>query len=181
MKKLFTPILTAALIAIMTTAAFAANDAAAPGQSTTTNAGVFQANAEQKSKRSEFWSQITPLKAEKKANREENLALRQQNKALLEQIKNKLSELKSDETKLTAEQKEQLKTLRADIKVVRTELKATEGQIKAVLEANRDSMKNMDLEAVQAAFDQIYGIQSSRHDKLVQINSKLAEMLTLVG
>lgn len=181
MKKLFSPILTAALITVMTTAAFAANDTAAPALSSGAKTGVLQANVEQKSKRSEFRSQIAPLKAEKKANREENSALRQQNKALLEQIKNKLSKLKSGETNLPDEKKEQLITLRADVKAIGAELKATEGQIKTVLEANRDSVKNMDLEAVQAAFDQLYGIQSNRHEKLVHINTKLAEMLALVG
>lgn len=178
MKKIFTPILTVSLIALMSTAAFAADNTPAPKQLSGTKAGIVQASRDQ---RADFKSQVAPLKAEKKANREQNLALRQQNKALLEQIENKLSELKSGENKLTPEQKEKLKALRSDVKAVREELKATEGEIKSILEANKDSMKNMDLEAVQAAFDQIYGIQSNRHDKLVQINTKLSDILALIG
>lgn len=181
MKKLFTPILTAALIALMSTAIFAAEGTTATSTAGSQTTQVQQAASDQKTKRTEFKSQVAPLRAERKANREENLALREQNKALLEQIKSKLESLKSSETKLSDEQKAELKTLKTDIKALRGEIQATEGQVKAILDANKENFKNMNLEAVQAAFDEVYKIQNYRHDRLAQINTKLGQILSTIG
>lgn len=173
MKKIFSLIFTVALVSIMSTAIFAAEQ---PATDSSTQAP--QATAEKKAQRSEFKTQVTPLREERKANREENLALREQNKALVSQIQEKLAILKTSETKLNDEQKSSLKALKAEVKTLRAEIKATQGQIKAILDANRENFKKMDFAAVQAAFNQVYEIQNFRHGKLDQINDTLGTILS---
>ncbi len=181
MKKFITPILSTALIALMTTGIFAAGGTVSQETSSLNTTQAQQVNQEQKAERANFKAQVEPLRAERKANREENLALREQNKALYEQIKGKLSTLKASETKLSKEQKGGLKTIKADIKALRSEIQSTEGQVKAVLEANKENFKNMNLEAVQSAFEEVYKTQTYRHDRLAQINTKLGQMLSTLG
>ncbi len=181
MKKLFTIILSAAFVTVMSASIFAADAAPAVQSDTVGKTEISKVKAEIKSQRAEFKEQIAPLRAERKVNREDNLALRDQNKALLSQIKSKLTEIKASESKLDENQKTELKALRAEVKTLKDEIAATKGQIKALIEGNRESLKNMDFDAVQAAFDQIYEIQDLRHDKLQQINTALAEMLSAIS
>lgn len=182
MRKLIGSFLTAALISVMSTAVFAAGSASAPEQQPgAVNSAESKPGYELKTSKAEFKSLISPLKAERKSNREENVKLREQNKLLLEQVNTRLSELKANDTKLTAEQKEGFKAIKAELKSVRAEIQSTKGQIQAILDANIDNRKDMNLEAVQAAYSQIFQIQSDRHDRLIQINSELGKMLALIG
>ncbi|HEY5585128.1 MAG TPA: hypothetical protein VIK78_11625 [Ruminiclostridium sp.] len=176
MKKLITLILTVSLVSVMSTAIFATQQSATDSSTQTT-----QVNAEKKVQRSEFKAQVTPLRTERKSNREENLALREQNKLLVTQLQGKIATIKLSESKLTAEQKTSLKALRLEVKSIRAEIKATAGQVKAILEANKVNLKNMDLAAVQAAFNQVFGIQDLRHQKLQAINDTLNEMIATLS
>ncbi len=176
MKKHFILIFTVAMVSLMSTAIFAAE------QPVTDNfTQVTQAKAEEKAQRSEFKTQVTPLRIERKANREENLALREQNKSLIAQLQDKLATLKASESKLTDDQKTSLKALKSEVKAFRAEIKATEGQVKAILDANKENTKNMDIATVQAAFNKVFDIQNLRHQKLQQINDTLNKMLATLN
>lgn len=172
MKKLFTLIFTVAMIALTSTAIFAAET---PTDNTTQPA---QVSAQKKAQRTEFKALVQPLRDERKANKEENMALREQNKSLVTQIQSKLATIKASETKMTEDQKTDLKAIKSEVKSIRAEIKATHGQIKAILDANKDNLKNMDLTAVQAAFNQVYDIQNLRHQKLQAISDNLNKILT---
>lgn len=176
MKKLFTLIFAVALVSLMSTAIFAEQQPATDSSNQTA-----QVNTQKKAQRSEFKTQVTPLREERKANREENLALREQNKALVAQIQDKIATLMASEAKLTDDQKASLKALKSEVKSLRAEIKATSGQIKAILDVNKENIKNMDIAAVQAAFNQVYDIQNFRHQKLQEINDTLDQMLAALN
>jgi len=176
MKKLFTLIFAVALVSLMSTAIFAAEQPATDSSTQAT-----QANVGKKAQRSEFKTQVTPLRDERKANRVENQALREQNKSLVTQLQDKLATLKASTSKLTDDQKTSLKTLKSEVKSLRTEIRATEGQVKVILDTNKENIKNMDIATVQAAFNKVYDIQNLRHQKLQQINDTLNKMLATLN
>lgn len=179
MKKLFTVILSATFVAVMSVSIFAAGSAPAVQSGASDKVQYFKAGT--KIQRAEFKAKVDPLRTDRKVSREENIALRDQNKALLSQIKPKLSEIKADESKLDEKQKTELKALRAEVKTLRDEIAATKGQIKALLEGNRENLKNMDYDTVQKVFDQMFEIQDLRHQKLQQINTALSKILSVIS
>lgn len=174
MKKFLVGITTAALIAVMTVSTFAAGEPVKTSDSISSTQSIH-------SQRKEFKESLKPLKATLKANQEKNQKLRDSNKALLDEIKEKLAALKQSETKLTVDQKSTIKSLRQEIAALRNELQDTKGEIKSIFEANKTNVKDMDLKAVQAAYDKIYEIQKYRNERLTKINKNLASILSTVN
>jgi uncharacterized protein (DUF342 family) len=174
MKKLSTIILAVAIVGVLTTAAFAAEQ---PGGDLTAKTKL---TTEQKAQRQAFKAQIKPLRDTLKSNHGQNQSLREQNKALRSEIKNKLASLKSNETVLSADAKATIKSIRQELAAIRDSKATTKGEIKNILSANKTNIKNMDYAAVEAAFKQAYDVQKIRFDRLTQINNKLNELLAAI-
>lgn len=113
-------------------------------------------------------------------SRDANKALLIQNTQLRKDIVDLLTALKQNGGTLSADIKEQIKTYNQQIKDITSALKETKGSIKDILAANKENVKNLDYDAIDAAFSQIASIQSSRNAQLAKINQILMSIKSLL-
>ena len=95
-------------------------------------------------------------------NRDKNLQIRENGSTLPADT---LSALKADNQQISG---------------IWESIHATKGQIAAICEQNKTAIKNKDSATLDANFQKIYSIQTSRNQQLAQINSILQQMNSLL-
>lgn len=113
-------------------------------------------------------------------NREKNLALIADNEQLRQGIAETLRALQEDGVQLPEDVKAQLSAYNEQVRSLASRLRETKGAIRTVTEGNRENIRIMDYEAMDAAFVQIAEIQETRYALLTQIRSVLQEMQILL-
>lgn len=114
-------------------------------------------------------------------NQDKNLQITDENKALRLSMANAMKAIKASSSTLPADTLSALKTDNQQISQIWANINATKGQIKAMNEQNKTAVKNKDNETLEADFQKIYAIQTSRNQQLAQINSILQKMNTLLS
>jgi SMC interacting uncharacterized protein involved in chromosome segregation len=91
-----------------------------------------------------------------------------------------LDTIKKSGSTLPKETASQIKADQSQIKQIMDTINQTKGQIKTITEQDKTNIQNKDAVAMEAAYDQIASIQTSRHEQLAQISDLLQKINTLV-
>jgi hypothetical protein len=113
-------------------------------------------------------------------NREKNLSLTAANEQVRQGISETLGALQEAGVQLPEDVKAQLSACNEQVRSLASRLRETKGAIRTVTEGNRENIRIMDYEAMDAAFVQIAEIQETRYALLTQIRSVLQEMQILL-
>lgn len=114
-------------------------------------------------------------------NQDKNLQLMNENKALRLSMENAIKAVKESGSVLPADTLSALKADNQQISKIWADINTTKGQIKAINEQNKTAVKNRDSATLDANFQKIYSIQTSRNQQLSQINSILQQMNSLLS
>jgi rhamnose utilization protein RhaD (predicted bifunctional aldolase and dehydrogenase) len=114
-------------------------------------------------------------------NQDKNLQLRDENKTLRLSLENAIKAIKESGSALPKDTLAELKADNQQISQIWAGISATKGQIQALNEQNKTAVKNKDSAALDANFQKIYSIQTSRNQQLQQINSILQQMNSLLA
>lgn len=116
-----------------------------------------------------------------KQNRIANRDLAGENTQLRKDIVDSLMAIKENGGTVSEEIQNQLKAYKQQIKDITAALKETKGDIKDILTANKQNIKDMNYEAVDAAYSQVVSIQQNRAEKIANINNILKSMKALLS
>lgn len=114
-------------------------------------------------------------------NQDKNLQIMDENKTLRLSMANAIKAIKESGSALPADTLSTLKADNQQISQIWAVINATKGQIQAIDEQNKAAVKSKDNATLEANFQKIYSIQTSRNQKLSQINSILQQMNTLLS
>ncbi len=114
-------------------------------------------------------------------NQDKNLQIRDENKTLRLSLENAIKAIKESGSALPKDTLSALKADNQQISRIWAEISATKGQIQTLNEQNKTAVKNKDSAALDANFQKIYSIQTSRNQQLQQINSILQHMNSLLS
>lgn len=188
MKKVLSILCIALLLCTSTITAYASNI-----NTNSTNNGdqkYSQKNAENLQERSaklakrleflKFRQSLEGKQAEIRQNRIENRELVIENTQLRKDIVDSLAAIKENGRTISPEVQDQIKAYNQQIKDIKTALKETKGDIKEILTANKQNIKDMNYEAVDAAYNQVVSIQNNRAVQLQKINQILDSIKSLL-
>ena len=113
-------------------------------------------------------------------NRDDNLTEVTTINQLRISLAQSLDTIKKSGSTLSKETVSQIKADQSQIKQVMSAINQTKGQIKTITEDNKTNIQNKDTVAIEAAYDKIALIQTSRHAQLAQISDLLQKINTLV-
>ena len=113
-------------------------------------------------------------------NRDENLTEVATINQLRLSLAQSLDAIKKSGSTLSKETVSQIKADQSQIKQIMDTINQTKGQIKTITEQNKMNIQNKDAAAMEATYDQIASIQTSRHEQLAQISDLLQKIDTLV-
>ena len=114
-------------------------------------------------------------------NQDKDLQIRDENKTLRLSIENAIKAIKKNGSALPADTLSALKADNQQISQIWASISATKGQIQALNDQNKTAVKSKDSAALDANFQKIYSIQTSRNQQLSQINSILQQMNSLLS
>ena len=114
-------------------------------------------------------------------NQDQNLQIMGENKTLRLSLANAMKAIKGSGSTLPTDTLSALKADNQQISQIWANINTTKGQIKAINEQNKTAVKNKDNATIEANFQKIYAIQTSRNQQLAQINSILQKMNTLLS
>lgn len=114
-------------------------------------------------------------------NRKTNLELKTENVQLVKDIVDILLNIKQQGGIISQDMKSQLKAYYQQIREIGTTLKETRGDIRDIIASNRQNIKDMNYEAVEAAYNEIIAIQQNRAEQLGEINNILKDMKALLS
>lgn len=114
-------------------------------------------------------------------NQDKNLQIMDENKTLRLSMANAIKAIKENGSALPADTLSTLKTDNRQISRIWANISATKGQIQAIDEQNKTAVKSKDSATLDANFQKIYSIQTSRNQQLAQINSILQQMNSLLS
>ena len=113
-------------------------------------------------------------------NQDKNLQLRDENKTLRLSMENAIKAIKESGSALPADTLSAIKADNQQISQIWASINATKGQIQALDQQNKTAVKNKDSATLDANFQKIYSIQTTRNQQLAQINSILQQMNSLL-
>lgn len=186
MKKVISILCMLFILCTSSAAAFAAeyNPANDTKQFSAKSAEELQKRSEQLAKRLDFFQFRKSLDGKRdsiRQNRTENRELAAENTQLRKDIVDTLLAIKENGGTLPAEIEAQLKAYNQEIKDIKEALKETKGDIREILTVNKQNIKDMNYEAVNAAFGQVEAIQQNRAVQLARINEILKSMKALLS
>lgn len=114
-------------------------------------------------------------------NQDQNLQIMDENKTLRLSMANAMKAIKESGSTLPADTLSALKADNQQISRIWASINTTKGKIKSINEQNKTAVKNKDNATLEANFQKIYAIQTSRNQQLAQINSILQKMNTLLS
>lgn len=114
-------------------------------------------------------------------NQDKNLQLRDENKTLRLSMENAIKAVKESGSALPADTLSAIKADNQQISQIWASINATKGQIQALDEQNKTAVKNKDSATLDANFQKIYSIQTTRNQQLAQINGILQQMNSLLS
>lgn len=114
-------------------------------------------------------------------NQDKNLQLRDENKTLRLSMENAIKAIKESGSALPADTLSAIKADNQQISQIWASINATKGQIQALDEQNKTAVKNKDSATLDANFQKIYSIQTTRNQQLAQINGILQQMNSLLS
>jgi len=114
-------------------------------------------------------------------NQDKNLQIRDESKTLRLSIENAIKAIKESGSALPKDTLAELKADNQQISQIWASISATKGQIQALNEQNKTAVKAKDSTTLDANFQKIYSIQTSRNQQLQQINSILQQMNSLLS
>lgn len=114
-------------------------------------------------------------------NQDKNLQIMDENKTFRLSMANAIKAIKENGSALPADTLSTLKTDNRQISRIWANISATKGQIQAIDEQNKTAVKSKDSATLDANFQKIYSIQTSRDQQLAQINSILQQMNSLLS
>ncbi|MHC1695672.1 MAG: hypothetical protein AB9835_10485 [Eubacteriales bacterium] len=186
MKKALILAITAALVLILATTAFAANGNSgssgngARGEQVQQRVDECKADNEQRREdREQFRAAAQEKRDAVKATRDVNKALCTENAQLREQLTDALLALQENGKVLDPTTVEKLNTYNASLKELTSKLGETKGGIKEQLGLNKGFARDMDYESMNKAFEEIVAVQNERNTTLTEINTILKQMLEL--
>ena len=114
-------------------------------------------------------------------NQDKDLQIMDENKTLRLSMANAMKAIKESGSALPADTLSALKADNQQISQIWANVNATKGQIKAINEQNKTAAKSKDSATLEANYQKIYSIQTSRNQQLSQINSNLQQMNSLLS
>lgn len=114
-------------------------------------------------------------------NQDKSLQIMDENKTLRLSMANAIKAIKESGSVLPADTLSALKADNQQISQIWANVNATKGQIKAINEQNKTAAKSKDSSTLEANYQKIYSIQTSRNQQLSQINSILQQMNSLLS
>jgi hypothetical protein len=115
------------------------------------------------------------------SNQDKNLQIRDESKTLRLSIENAIKAVKENGSALSADTLAALKADNQQISQIWAGISATKGQIQTLNEQNKTAVKSKDSATLDANFQKIYSIQTSRNQQLQQINGILQQMNSLLS
>ncbi|MGB4437648.1 MAG: hypothetical protein WBJ13_00160 [Sedimentibacter sp.] len=137
-------------------------------------------NEEKMEKYEAFKQSLTEEQQEILNNAEENISISAQTNQLRIDLAQTLNAMSKAGIELEEETNAQLKDYNAQVLKRVEDLKVTKGQIKAIVEENKEFIKERDYESMDTAYDEILSIQSYRYELIIKINELLKEMNALL-
>lgn len=137
-------------------------------------------NEEKLEKYEAFKQSLTEEQQEIINNAEENISILAQNNQLRIDLAESLKAMAKSGIELEEDTKVQLKDYNTQISELVEDLKDTKGQIKAIVEENKEFIKERDYASMETAYEEISLIQSSRYEIITKINELLKEMNALL-
>lgn len=110
-----------------------------------------------------------------------NLQLMDENKTLRLSMEKAIKAIKESGSTLPSDTLSTLKADNEQIRQISANINAAKGQIKTINEQNKTAVKNKDSATLEANFQKINSILTSRNQQLAQINSILQQMNTLLS
>lgn len=114
-------------------------------------------------------------------NQDKNLQIMDENKTLRLSMANAIKAIKESGSTLPADTISALKADNQQISQIWSNINATKGQIQAINDQNKTAVKSKDNATLEANFQKIYSIQTSRNQQLSQINNILQQMNSLLS
>jgi Mg2+ and Co2+ transporter CorA len=197
MKKIFCTFIAAALLAGMSTMAFAASETEngkldnriSTLEERQQRIEDAQANKDEKLDKlaqvkdqvSEFRQALLEKKTTILNSSKTNLEVVSENNQLRLELLKTLDAMKADGGALTEDEKAQLKDYHSQLRTLVSDLEGTKGQIKDVMERYKGFRKDQDYEAMNAAFGEIAQTQAQRADLISRVNKILEDMNALLA